>query len=110
MSDFSQWQINLNKMSEIATQLAEARADLSNMDNIKRTVVAMAMKASGETTAAAQEREAYCSEEYQQWCREHYAALKAFEGLRLRLGVAQTWFTMAQSEESSRREEMRLAR
>ena len=104
------WQSKLNRYLELADQYAEAKAELSNLDNCKPTVVAMAGKASGESTAAAQQREAYASEAYQQWTRDHYAAMKQCEGLRLRMRAAELWFEMVRTMESTRREEMRLAR
>ena len=113
MSDratFDLWPSKLNRLLELAEQLAEAKADVENLANVKATVIAIAMKESGETSAAAQQREAHASAAYQQWCRDDYAATKKFEWLRLRHQAALLWFEMARSEESSKREEMRLAR
>jgi hypothetical protein len=107
---FDLWPSKLNRLLEIGEQLAEAKADLENLNNIKATVVAMAMKASGESAVAAQQREAHASESYRQWCLDAYAATKRYEGLRLRYQAALLWFEMARSTESSKREEMRLAR
>jgi len=113
MSDratFDLWPSKLNRLLEIGEQLAEAKAELENINNIKATVVAMAMKSSGESAVAAQQREAHASAEYRQWCLDSYAATKRYEGLRLRYRAAELWFEMARSTESSKREEMRLAR
>ena len=104
------WQSKLNRYLELADQYAEAKAGLANLDNIKHTVIAMASKASGEGSVAAQQREAYASESYQQWTRDHYAALKLCEGLRLRMRAAELWFEMVRTIESTRRAEMQLAR
>ena len=104
------WQSKLNRYLELADQYAEAKAELTNIDNIKHTVLAMAAKASGEGSVAAQQREAHAGEEYRQWCRDHYAAVKQCEGLRLRMRAAELWFEMVRTLESTRREEMRLAR
>ena len=104
------WQSKLNRYLEIAEQYSEAKAGLSNVENIKHTVIAMAAKASGETSVAAQNREAYASEDYQQWARDHYAAVKLCEGLRLRLRAAELWFDMVRTTESTKRAEMNLAR
>jgi hypothetical protein len=104
------WQSKLNRYLELADQYADAKAELSNLDNVKHTVIAMAAKASGEGSVAAQQREAYASEQYQQWTRDHYAAVKQCEGLRLRMRAAELWFDLVRSVESTRREEMRLAR
>lgn len=104
------WQSKLNRYLELGEQYAEAKAELANIENVKHSLLAMAAKASGESSVAAQQREAYASPEYEQWCRDHYAAVKACEWVRLRLEAARLWFEMARSEESTRREEMRLAR
>ena len=113
MSDrpsINHWQAKLNRYLELAEQYAEARAELSNLDNCKHTVLAMAAKASGEGSVAAQQREAHASDSYQRWTQDHYAAVKACEGLRLRMRAAELWFEMVRTMESTRREEMRLAR
>lgn len=111
MSDrLDTWPSKLNRFLELSEQYAEARAELSNLENIKHTVLAMSAKESGESSVAAQQREAYASPAYAQWCRDAYAAVKKCEWVRLRLEAARLWFEMARSEESTRREEMRLAR
>ena len=104
------WQSKLNRYLEIAEQYAEAKADVVNLDNIKKTVIAMEQKASGEKSVAAQEREAYASESYRQWTLDSYAAVKRHEGLRLRLKAAEKWFDMVRTTESTKRAEMNLAR
>ena len=104
------WQSKLNRYLELGDQYADAKAELSNLDNIKHSILAMAAKASGESSVAAQQREAYASDDYRQWSRDHYAAVKQCEGLRLRMRAAELWFEMVRTLESTRREEMRLSR
>jgi rhamnose utilization protein RhaD (predicted bifunctional aldolase and dehydrogenase) len=47
-----------------SAEIATAKADLVRAENMLRVVKAMAMKHSGQTSAAAQEREAYASDQY----------------------------------------------
>jgi hypothetical protein len=105
------WERNHAKYVELCDQEAQTRAELENYDNIKATVIAVAMRAAeeaGHKSAAAQRREADASEDYQRWCRERFAAAKAFHSVRLRRAAADVWFDMARSEEASRRAEMQL--
>ena len=48
-----------------AEAIATAKANLVRAENMLRVTKAIAMKHSGQTSAAAQEREAYASEQYQ---------------------------------------------
>ena len=105
------WENQLARYVELCTQEAEARATLENYDNVKATVIAVAMRdaeKAGHKSAAAQRREADASEAYVQWCLERFAAAKVFHGAHLRRLAAEAWFNMARSEESSRRAEMQL--
>ena len=106
-----EWENKLARLVELCDQEGEARADLENHDNVKSTVVALAMRAAevdGHKSAAAQRREADASPEYRQWCVERFAAAKVYYGAQLRRRAAETWFDMARSEESSRRAEMQF--
>ncbi len=104
-----EWERKHARLVELCDQEGEAQADLENHDNVKATVLALAMRAAevdGHKSVAAQRREADASPEYQQWCLERFAAAKVFHGVRLRRRAAEVWFNMARSEESSRRAEM----
>lgn len=65
-----------------AAEYASAEADRTRTENMLRVIKALAMKASGEKSAAAQEREAYASEEYQNAIAENFEATKAAVKLR----------------------------
>jgi hypothetical protein len=104
-----EWERKHIRLVELCDQEGEARAELENHDNIKSTVIALAMREAetlGHKSAAAQRREADAGDAYRQWCVERFAAAKVFHGAHLRRLAALTWFDMARSEESSRRAEM----
>lgn len=61
---------------------AAAQADRSRCENMLRVVKSLTMKASGEKSAAAQEREAYSSDEYQAALDELFRATEAAEKSR----------------------------
>lgn len=65
-----------------AAEYAAARADQQRADNMLRVVKSFAMKASSETSVAAQEREAYASEAYATALAELFEATKEAEKLR----------------------------
>ena len=65
-----------------AAEYASAQADKSRCENMLRVVKSLAMKASGEKSAAAQEREAYGSAEYNDALDELFNATKQAEHLR----------------------------
>jgi hypothetical protein len=73
----------LTWLVENAVKAAQARANRLHLEEYRHTLKAMAMKESGETSAAAQEREAYASEAY---CK-HLQCLKdaVFEDEKYRL-------------------------
>ena len=65
-----------------AAEYAAARADQARTENMLRVVKSLAMKASGASSAAAQEREAYASQEYRDAIDENFAATKDAEKIR----------------------------
>ena len=104
-----EWEKEHARYVQLCDQEAEARAELENYDNVKATVIAVAMRAAeedGHKSVAAQKREAEASESYIQWCFERFAAAKMFHRARLRRLAAEAWFDLVRSEESSRRAEM----
>lgn len=65
-----------------AAEIAAAKADLVRAENMLRVVKSLAMKHSGQNSAAAQEREAYASEQYQAAVGELAEVAGTFEKLR----------------------------
>lgn len=68
-------------MVDNAVRIAEAKAHRDRCENRLRVVKALGMKASGEKSAAAQEREAYASDHYQQAVDELFDRTKDHEEL-----------------------------
>jgi hypothetical protein len=65
-----------------AAEIGAAKADLVRAENMLRVVKSLAMKHSDERSAAAQEREAYASEQYQKAVDDLAALAGEFEKLR----------------------------
>lgn len=64
-----------------AIRIGEAKANRERCENMLRVVKSLSMKASDERSAAAQEREAYASERYQDAINDLFEATKAHETL-----------------------------
>lgn len=64
-----------------AVNIGEAKANRERCENMLRVVKSLAMKASDEKSAAAQEREAYASEQYMAALNNLFDATKAHETL-----------------------------
>ena len=69
-------------LRDSAPQIAEARAELVRSEHMKKATRALAMKASGENSVAAQEREALASDQYKQAVDAEFEAVKRYETLR----------------------------
>ncbi|MFV1798214.1 hypothetical protein [Phaeobacter sp. Ay1a-4a] len=65
-----------------AAEIAAAKADLVRAENMLRVTKSISMKHSGEKSAAAQEREAYASDQYLAAVNELADVAGAFEKLR----------------------------
>lgn len=65
-----------------AAEIAAAKGDLVRCENMLRVVKSLAMKNSGQSSAAAQEREAYASEQYQNAVQELADVAREYEQLR----------------------------
>lgn len=70
--------------------IGDAKASRDRCDNMLRVVKSLAMKASGETSAAAQEREAYASEQYRKALDDAFEATKLHETLLAKRNAATT--------------------
>lgn len=65
-----------------ASDIAMAKAETVRAENMLRVVKSIAMKNSGQNSAAAQEREAYASDQYQNAVQELADATAEYEKLR----------------------------
>ena len=87
-----------------APHYAKAKGELAHLEAYKSSLKAILMKKSGETTAAAQEREAYAHQDYQNLCVAIGAATEKAELLKWRLTSAQLRFDAWRSEQASNRQ------
>ena len=90
-----------------AKVLAAAKANRVYLEEYSRSLKAVLMKESGESTAAAQEREAYAHEDYRAHLEGIREAVKTEEQLRWLMVAAQTKIDIWRSLESSARAEGR---
>lgn len=72
-----------------AVHIATAKAERDRCENMLRVVKSLAMKASGQNSAAAQEREAYASQEYQDAITAVFEATERHETLLMTKQAAQ---------------------
>jgi hypothetical protein len=90
-----------------AAEYGAARADAERCQHMLKHIKALAMKASGETSAAAQEREAYASEPYRTAIEELFEATRDAETLKARREAAvmtiEAWRSMAANQRSAER-------
>lgn len=86
-----------------ATNLAEAKAHRDYCENMLRVTKALVMKSSDQKSAAAQEREAYASDQYHDALREVFDATLAHETLLARRNSAQAVIEVWRSLNSSLR-------
>ncbi len=90
-----------------ASKLAEAKANRVYLEEFSKSLRATLMKASGETTAAAQEREAYAHADYQRHLEGIREAVRVEEQLKWLMISAQAKIDIWRSMESSARAEQR---
>lgn len=72
----------LDFLRDSAPKIAEARADVVRYEHTLKHTKAVMMKHSGETSAAAQEREAMASEQYFENIKVLADAVEKYEGLK----------------------------
>jgi hypothetical protein len=65
-----------------AAEYGAAKAEAARRDDMLRVIKALVMAQSNQSSAAAQEREAYASQRYQDAVAEKFEAVKASETLR----------------------------
>lgn len=96
-------QLNLRRMHEYGPLFAQAKADRIYLEEYRKSVKSRLMKASGETTLAAQEREAYANTEYVAFLDGLKAAVEQEETLRWKLVQAQAAIDVWRSQNASNR-------
>ena len=91
--------------------LADASALRYQLDNARKSVLAVAMKTAetrGAKTAAQQERDAYASDEYATWLRGSTEAVRRHEQLRLEHDLVKLRVEVWRTREASKRAEMTM--
>lgn len=96
-------QAAIEEMWKLAPQYASAKATRIYLEEFSKSLRAGIMKACGETTVAAQEREAYAHQEYLKHLDGIRAAVEEEEKLRWRLVSAQTAVDIWRTQQASNR-------
>lgn len=93
----------VNYIYKNAPEYAKAKGELAYLEAYKSSLKAILMKKSGENTAAAQEREAYAHEDYQNLCKALGEATEQVELLKWRMTAAQMRVDIWRTESSNNR-------
>ena len=96
----------LRRIVKMAPQYAKAKAELTYVEEYRKTVKALAMREAeeaGHRSAAAQEREAYCAPAYIAHLNALREAVEQAETLRWRLVAAEAAVEVWRSQEASNR-------
>ena len=96
------------EFEKLGQEWAEAKAQYEYLDEFRKAKIALLMKSSGETTAAAQEREALASNEYHQFLKGLQAANERMLGLQMKIKAIETRFEHWRTVQATRRAEMSL--
>lgn len=86
-----------------APKYAKAKAERVYLEEFRKSKKALLMKSCGESSVAAQEREAYADQEYQDLLRGLQAAVEAEETLRWGLVAAQARVEIWRTESANNR-------
>lgn len=89
---------------------ADKEAAASLLEETRKSVLAKCMNDSASTSIAGKEMLALADPEYRQFVEGMVSARKAANKARVRYDSAKIYAELRRSEESTRREEMRLAR
>lgn len=94
---------SLGVMHKYGPKYAKAKATRVYLEEYRKTIKALMMQASGEPSAAAQEREAYAHPEYIAHLEALRQAVEEEEALRWKLIAAQAAIETWRSQEASNR-------
>ena len=111
MSNEDRIEQRMHELRLKARELADAAALRYQLDHSRKSIVALAMKtaeAHGAKTAAAQERDALASAEYQQWLAGSTEAVRNHERHRLEWKVIELRFEHWRTRQATKRAEMSL--
>ena len=96
-------QTSLKAMHDASSLLAQAKAERVYLEEYRKSLKALLMKASGQSSAALQERDAYADEQYIDHLKALRIAVEREESLRWRMVVGQTAIEVWRSQEASNR-------
>ncbi len=96
-------QVAIETMWKTAPRLAKAKAERIYMEEYRKSLKALLMKASGQKTAAAQETEAYAHPDYVKHLAGLQAAVEAEETLRWQMVATEAAVEVWRSQEASNR-------
>ena len=97
-------------LERIKCKYAEAEGLFAGLEAKKRAIIAIMMKKSGENSLGAQEREAYISKEYAEYCEQIDIATANKTLLKLEVAQAQMEFEAWRTEQATNRNIERLTR
>ena len=96
------------EFDKIAQEWAEAKAQYEYLEEFRKAKVAILMKSSGENTAAAQEREALASKDYQEFLKGLQVANERMLALGMKIKAMEMRFEHWRTTQATRRAEMNL--
>lgn len=94
---------SLQAIYDTGPKLAKAKAERVYLEEYRKSLKALLMKASAATSAAIQERDAYADDKYIQHLHALRIAVEAEEALRWRVVVSQAAIEVWRSQEASNR-------
>ena len=109
MKEFSP-QNAFETLERIKHQYAQAEGLVAGLDAKKKAIVAIMMKKSNENSLGAQEREAYASKEYEEYCDQIGIATANKTLLKLEVAQAQMEFEAWRTEQANNRNIERLTK
>ena len=97
-------------IENVKRKYAEAEGLAAGLEAKKRAIIAIMMKKSNEQSLGAQEREAYASAEYAEYCNQIEEATTNKTLLKLEIAQAQMEFEAWRSEQATNRNIERMTR
>jgi len=97
-------------IENVKRKYAEAEGLAAGLEAKKRAIIAIMMKKSNEQSLGAQEREAYASAEYAEYCNQIGEATANKTLLKLEIAQAQMEFEAWRSEQATNRNIERITR
>jgi hypothetical protein len=97
-------------LERIKNQYAKAEGLVAGLEAKKKAIIAIMMKKSNENALGAQEREAYASKEYEEYCEQIDTATANKTLLKLEVAQAQMEFEAWRTEQATNRNIERMTK